>query len=138
MAKVLITDDEPSMLRVLQVNLEIEGYETFLAGDGETALKRIEAESPDLVLLDIMMPVMDGWTVLKNLARMPLKSRPRVIIMTAKSGERDMAHGIELGADDYVVKPFEVDDLLEAVADVLSRTDEEAEARRRAFIEKFK
>ena len=130
MAKILIVDDEPSMLQVLKLNLELEGHETLLAADGGTAVKRVEAEEPDLILLDIMMPVMDGWRVLATLSMMELRHRPRIIVMTAKAGGHDLIKGVELGADEYVTKPFELDDLMTVVDQVLSRTPEEVIKRR--------
>lgn len=135
--RILIVDDEPSLLRVLQVNLELEGYETMLAGDGGTAIQRIRSEEPDLVLLDVMMPVMDGWEVLSSVSESNLRKRPRIIIMTAKAGAHDLLKGLQLGADQYVTKPFEVEDILETVRSLLVQTDEEAKASRRALIEKL-
>lgn len=118
MTRVLIVDDEPDVLKMLKMVLELEGYETLLASDGETALRRIEAEEPDLVLLDIMMPVLDGWGVLEKLRGASLRKVPRVIILTAK-GERNMEKAMELGASKYLSKPFETEDLLASVRDVL-------------------
>ena len=135
--RILIVDDEPSLLRVLQVNLELEGYETMLAGDGATAVQRIRSEEPDLVLLDVMMPVMDGWEVLSAVSGSSLKRRPRIIVMTAKAGAHDLLKGLQLGADQYVTKPFEVEDILEAVRGLLSKTDQEAEASRQSLIEQW-
>lgn len=135
MARILIVDDEPSLLKMLQVNLELEGHETLLAGDGETALKRIAAEAPDLVLLDIMMPVLDGWEVLRRLQLSAGRKQPRVIVMTAKAGGHDVVKGLELGADEYVTKPFDMDDLLALIVVVLSRSDEASAKRRRSMIE---
>ena len=129
MAKILVVDDEPSMLKVLQLNLDMEGHKALLAADGGTALARIEAEKPDLVLLDVMMPVLDGWQVLEQISKMD-GDRPRVIVMTAKSGGSDLVKGMEFGADEYVTKPFEIDELMEVVTAVLSRSEQENEARR--------
>ena len=115
MARVLIADDEPALLKVLKLNLEMEGHETLLASDGETALRRIEQDQPDVVLLDVMMPVLDGWEVLKRLSTLELKKRPKVIVMTAKSGQHDRETGEDLGADLYITKPFEMEDLIASV-----------------------
>ena len=109
MTRVLIVDDEPDILLMLRVNLEADGYETALAADGETALRRIEEERFDLVLLDVMMPVMDGWGVLQGLADDP--EAPRVIVVSAKSADRDIARALHGGAADYVTKPFSPVDL---------------------------
>lgn len=137
MAKILVVDDEPAILQMLKMNLEIEGYETILAGDGETAIKRIEFEQPDIVLLDIMMPALDGWQVLQRLQEMSLGKPPKVLVVTAKAGERDISKAFELGAVDYVAKPFDVEDLLERVKDVLARTEIETEERRRQLIREW-
>jgi DNA-binding response OmpR family regulator len=134
MTKVLVVDDEPALLQMLKVNLEIDGFDTYLASDGETALKRIVAEEPDVVLLDLMMPVLDGWGVLSELREMTLRKHPKVIIMTAK-GKRDLKKGLDMGASAYVTKPFETDDLLSTVREVMSLSDEQLAARRRAQLE---
>lgn len=105
---------------MLKLNLDMEGHETLLASDGETALKRIELDEPDVVLLDVMMPVLDGWEVLRRLSRIDVKKRPKVIVMTAKSGDRDIEQGTELGADRYVTKPFEVEDLIAVIEEVVA------------------
>lgn len=117
--RILIVDDEPDILLMLRVNLEAEGYSTLLAGDGETALRRIVEERPDVVLLDVMMPVVDGWGVLERLGTMD--PRPRVILLTAKSSDRDLSKARELGADEYVTKPFDPDLLLRKI-DSVART----------------
>ncbi|MFN8105591.1 MAG: response regulator [Acidimicrobiia bacterium] len=111
--RILIVDDEPDILLMLRVNLEAEGYSTLLASDGETALRRIAEERPDVVLLDVMMPVVDGWGVLERLGTM--NPRPRVILLTAKSSDRDLGKARELGADEYVTKPFDPDLLLRKI-----------------------
>lgn len=115
--KILIVDDEPDILLMLRVNLEAEGFVTLLAGDGETALRRITEERPDIVLLDVMMPVIDGWGVLERLA--VTDPRPRVILLTAKSSDRDLSKARELGADEYITKPFDPDLLLRTIEAVM-------------------
>ena len=130
--RVLVVDDEPSLLRLLQVTLETEGYEVILASDGETAVKRVEQEQPDVMLLDVMMPVIDGWGVLERLA--PLPRRPRVICLTAKTNRRDLVKGWKLGADEYLTKPFSIDQLLQLVSEIVARTPEEQEERRQRAI----
>src|SRR3954447_25191239 len=102
MPRVLIVDDEPDILLMLRVNLEADGYQTALAADGETALRRIGEEQFDMVLLDVMMPVMDGWGVLENLQHN--EQAPMVIVLSAKSAPRDIARAIDLGATDYMTK----------------------------------
>lgn len=127
--RILVVDDEPSLLRLLQVTLENEGYEVFLAGDGETALRRVTTEEPDLVLLDVMMPMQDGWQVLEEMVEAPRRSK--VICLTAKDSRRDQVKGWRTGADDYVTKPFRVEELLALIPEVLERTPGQQEERRR-------
>ncbi len=126
--RVLIVDDEPDVLLLLRIELEAEGYETILAADGETALLRIADERPDVVLLDVMMPVVDGWGVLKRLAESG--SSTRVIVLSAKASDSDVAHALELGAHEYVTKPFEAAALLVTVAHVLSSSPDDLEGGR--------
>ncbi len=134
MSKVLIVDDEPDVLLLLRVNLDAAGYQTVLAADGETAINRIDDSDPDLVLLDIMMPVMDGWGVLRALADRP--SAPRVVVVSAKSSDRDVVRALTSGALEYVTKPFDPDDLLRIVERVLASSLEELEARRSDTIDR--
>jgi len=97
-----------------------EGFDPALAADGETALRRIDEEQPDVVLLDIMMPVLDGWFVLAELAGRV--RRPRVIVCSAKTAEADVSRALELGADEYVRKPWEADALVATIRSVLARS----------------
>ncbi|MEY2565759.1 MAG: hypothetical protein QOE35_288 [Actinomycetota bacterium] len=129
MTRVLIVDDEPDILLMLRVNLEADGFETALAADGETALRRIEEERFDLVLLDVMMPVMDGWGVLQGLSNDP--SAPRVIVVSAKSADRDVARALHSGAADYVTKPFSPVDLSDLIEKVVGYSAEQLAAHRR-------
>lgn len=115
---VLVVDDEPQVVWMLQFSLEAEGYRTFSARDGNAALSEIQRCHPKVMLLDIMMPVMDGWSVLERLRELPERDRPRVIVVSARSSLRDRAKAAELGADAFVAKPFNVDDLLAVLADL--------------------
>jgi DNA-binding response OmpR family regulator len=126
--RVLVVDDEPSLLRLLQVTLETEGYDVVLASDGETAVKRVEQDRPDIMLLDVMMPVIDGWGVLERLHDVP--KRPRIICLSAKTNRRDLVKGWTLGADEYLTKPFSIDQLLDLLTEIVERTPQEQEARR--------
>jgi DNA-binding response OmpR family regulator len=120
MAKILIVEDEPNMVSGLKDNFEFEGYTVITAPDGITGLDRALRESPDLVLLDVMMPRMSGLDVCKQLkAKRP--SVP-VIMLTARGQEVDKVVGLELGADDYVTKPFSIRELLARVKAVLRRS----------------
>jgi DNA-binding response OmpR family regulator len=119
MAKILIVEDEPNMVAGLRDNFEFEGHQVITAGDGVTGLERAIAESPDLVILDVMMPRMSGLDVCKQLkAKRP--SIP-IIMLTARGQEVDKVVGLELGADDYVTKPFSIRELLARVKAVLRR-----------------
>jgi DNA-binding response OmpR family regulator len=131
---VLIVDDEPDVLLLLRVNLEAAGYQTVLAADGEMALARIDEANPEVVLLDIMMPVMDGWGVLRALSER--ESGPRVIVVSAKSSDRDIVRALTSGALDYVTKPFDPDDLVDVDSRAVDSPLEELERRRRELIER--
>jgi CheY-like chemotaxis protein len=109
---VLVVDDEPQVVWVLQFSLEAEGYTTYAAANGVEALAEISEHHPNLMVLDIMMPTMDGWAVLEEMLKLPIEQRPRVVIVSALSSLRDRAKAAELGADAYVPKPFNVEDLL--------------------------
>lgn len=135
MAKVLIVDDEPDILLMLRINLEAEGYETALAADGETALRRIADEEPDVVVLDVMMPVMDGWSVLESLSSRP--GAPRVVVLSAKTASRDVRRALDLGAAEYLTKPFEPEGLLATISRVLHASDGEIADGRRASIDRL-
>jgi two-component system, OmpR family, KDP operon response regulator KdpE len=118
MSRVLVVDDEPQVVWMLQFTLEAEGYQTLSAVDGRTALDEVREHHPNVVLLDITMPVMDGWAVLEKLQMIPATERPRVIVVSARSSLRDRTKAAELGADAFVAKPFSVDDLLIVLHDV--------------------
>jgi len=120
MTKILIVEDEPNMVAGLRDNFEFEGYEVVSAYNGAEGLERALAESPDLVLLDVMMPKMSGLDVCKQLkAKRP--SIP-IIMLTARGQEVDKVVGLELGADDYVTKPFSIRELIARVKAVLRRS----------------
>jgi len=118
-AKILIVDDETRIVDILNYNLRKEGYETIYANDGETGLSLALAENPDLVLLDIMMPGLDGYEVCKRLRKV---SQVPIIMLTAKAEEADKVLSFELGADDYITKPFGVREMLARVMANLRRT----------------
>ena len=118
---VLVVDDEPQVLWMLRFSLEAEGFVTFAARDGRTALAEIREHRPSVVLLDVMMPVMYGWSVLEELRGLPEAERPRVVVVSARSSVRDREKAVELGADAFVAKPFNVDDLLQLVHDLEPR-----------------
>ena len=117
--KILIADDDKNICELLRLYLEKEGHTVFIANDGEEALTRFNAESPDIVLLDIMMPKLDGWQVCREIRK---KSDTPIIMITAKGETFDKVLGLELGADDYVVKPFDTKEIVARVKAVLRRT----------------
>ncbi|HLZ21395.1 MAG TPA: response regulator transcription factor [Ktedonobacterales bacterium] len=116
---IVTADDDPQLLRLVTRNLELEGYAVYPASDGEEALRLIETHTPALILLDVMMPKMDGFTVLERVREF---SSVPIIILTARGLDQDKIHGLDLGADDYLTKPFSVDELLARVRSVLRRS----------------
>ncbi len=117
--KILIVDDEPPIVNVLVYNLKRANYEVLIARDGEEALSQARREQPDLIILDLMLPKLDGLEVCRTLRR---ERDVPIIMLTARDDEIDRVVGLELGADDYVVKPFSVRELLARVKNVLRRT----------------
>ena len=120
MAKILVVDDEASIVTMLAYNLKKEGYDVVTAEDGEVALEKFESEKPDLLLLDIMMPKMDGYEVCRKIRE---KSNVPIIMLTARADEVDKVVGLEMGADDYVTKPFGNRELIARVKANLRRSD---------------
>jgi DNA-binding response OmpR family regulator len=116
---ILAADDDPQLLRLITRNLQLEGFDVLAASDGQQALELIENNSPDLVLLDVMMPRMDGFTVCYRVREF---SSVPIIIITARGQDQDKVRGLDLGADDYLTKPFSVDELLARVRAVLRRS----------------
>ncbi len=125
MAKILIVDDEPRIRELLRENLQYAGYACEEAGDGSAALSLLSGGGFDLVILDLMMPFMDGMTCLREMRTRHINTP--VIILTARSEEYDKLAGLEGGADDYVVKPFSPRELVARVRAVLNRTMPRAE-----------
>jgi DNA-binding response OmpR family regulator len=119
-SKILVVDDDPATIKFVMANLEANNYKTIKARDGEEALKIIEKELPDLVVLDIMMPKMDGYEVCRRLREW---SQMPVIMLSARCNEEDKVKCLDIGADDYLCKPFGLDEMLARVRAVLRRTD---------------
>jgi DNA-binding response OmpR family regulator len=115
---ILTADDDPQLLRLVARNLELEDYTVLTASDGKQALEQIEQHTPDLVLLDVMMPRMDGFTVTSRVREF---SAVPIIIVTARGQDQDKVRGLDLGADDYLTKPFSIEELLARVRSVLRR-----------------
>jgi len=122
--KILIVDDEKDIVKMLSYNLKKEGYRTVEANDGEDALDLAGREHPDLILLDLMLPGIDGLEVCKQLKKEAKTSGIPIIMLTAKTQETDKIVGLELGADDYVSKPFSPKELIARIKAVLRRTRE--------------
>ncbi len=117
--KVMVVDDDSNICELLRLYLEKEGFETTIQSDGEQALAAFDAEKPDLILLDVMMPRLDGWQVCREIRK---KSPCPIIMLTAKGELFDRVLGLELGADDYVVKPFETKEVIARIKAVLRRS----------------
>ncbi len=117
---ILVVDDEPRILDSVRMNLELDGYQVFEATNGIEALEEVRRRLPDLVVMDVMMPEMDGFEALRELRRV---SSVPVIMLTVKADERDVVHGLELGADDYIAKPFSPAVLQSRIKAVLRRAE---------------
>ena len=122
--KILIVDDDTNICELLRLYIEKEGFTAFIANDGEAALKMFDAAEPDLVLLDIMLPGLDGWQVCREIRK---KSACPIIMLTAKGEVFDRVLGLDLGADDYVVKPFETKEVIARIKAVLRRSTQTGE-----------
>jgi len=119
MTKILVVEDEVPILTGIQDNLEMEGYEVATAADGEIALELVSKFKPDLIVLDIMLPKVDGFEICRQLKEK--KSNAAVVIVSAKKEETDKVYGLDLGADDYITKPFSVMEFLARIKAVLRR-----------------
>jgi len=123
--KILVVDDDKNICELLRLYLEKEGYSVALSNEGEEALAKFNAINPDLVLLDIMLPTLDGWQVCREIRK---TSNVPIIMLTAKGETFDKVQGLELGADDYVVKPFDTKEVIARVKAVLRRIGNTAPA----------
>ncbi len=126
-ATILVVDDEPRIVRLVKSNLEPQNYKVLTAADGDQGLKMAEMHDPDLIILDIMMPSMDGWEVCRRVREF---STVPIIMLTAKGDEQDRVRGLEMGADDYLGKPFSIKELLARVRAVLRRARLPGESKR--------
>ncbi len=119
-AKILIVDDEPNIVLAIEFLLQREGYRTEKAFDGLQALEVAAAFQPDIVILDVMMPGMDGFNVGQRIRRMPLLEKTKIIFLTAKGTQRDKQTGYASGAEAYMIKPFDNDELVTLVNEMLA------------------
>ncbi len=119
---VLVIDDDPVILELLRVNFEIEGFDVLCATDGEEGFKRARSEQPDAVISDIMMPRRDGLQLLTDLKRDPSTEHLPVILLSAKAQKSEVQQGLEMGADDYITKPFDPLELIDRLNAVITRS----------------
>jgi len=128
---ILLVDDEPRILDSVRMNLELEGFQVYEAHNGYEALEKLRRYLPDLVVLDVMMPEMDGFQTLREIRQI---STVPVVMLTVRSDERDVVRGLELGADDYVAKPFSQQVLMSRIRAVLRRAEMATPAARREIV----
>jgi two-component system OmpR family response regulator len=136
MSRVLVVDDEAEFRTMLGRSLEAEGLEVLQAPDGPAALEQLAAAAPELMVLDVVMPGMDGFGVMAAMRQRGLAPGTRVVMMTCRTSERDHVRGWELGADDYLTKPFESEALAERLRRLLMSTPETLRSHRAAELEK--
>jgi two-component system, OmpR family, alkaline phosphatase synthesis response regulator PhoP len=128
--KILVCDDERHIVRLIQVNLERQGYTVITAFDGKEGLEKVRSEKPDLCVLDVMMPYMDGFEVLKNIRRDPETENLPVIMLTAKAQDKDVFEGYHYGADMYLTKPFNPMELVTFVKRIAQGSNDSGNSKR--------
>jgi two-component system response regulator MprA len=116
--RILVVDDEPQVVWVLEFSLQALGYTTYSAHDGMEALDQIDRHHPELMVLDVMMPRMDGWSVLERLADVPAADRPRIVVVSALASAGDRERALLLGASAFVPKPFDMDHLVSVLQEL--------------------
>ena len=117
--RVLIIEDDPNIVDLIRANLAVRGFDTLVSSDGSKALAMLETEQPDMVLLDLMLPELDGFELCKQIRE---QSRVAIIVVSARGGERDKVTALNMGADDYMTKPFGIEELLARILATLRRT----------------
>ena len=127
MKKIVIADDEHKIIMTLEYAFRRAGYEVFIARDGSEVLELLKTEIPDVILLDIMMPNIDGYTTLAEIKKNKNLAGIKVIFLSAKTGEVDIKKGMDLGADDYITKPYSIKKLTERVEELLKKTEDGSE-----------
>lgn len=136
MAKILVVDDDESIRKLVSFTLSELGHDVAEAADGQEAVNSIRDDEPNLMVLDVMMPGMDGLAVLRELRRNGLKRNTRVVLLTAKAQESDFVAGYNLGADDYLTKPFDPDELALQVTETLMLSAEQLQQKKDEEVEK--
>jgi two-component system alkaline phosphatase synthesis response regulator PhoP len=123
--KILVVDDEPTIVRLMEFILARQGHEMLVAVNGEEALEKIRDHAPDLVLLDIMMPRIDGYEVARQVRADPATAKLPIIMLSAKAQEEDIRKGVDIGVDEYITKPFSPEHLVHIVAGYLERLNKD-------------
>ena len=136
MARILIAEDNAEIRTLVSGVLVEEGHKVGVATNGQQALDMIMSDAPDCLVLDIMMPQMDGYTVLKEIKAAGSRERMKSLILTAKTSETDWVRGYKLGADAYITKPFDTDELVNGIEDLLGMTKEQLRVRREQELHK--
>jgi DNA-binding response OmpR family regulator len=136
MARILIAEDNAEIRTLVSSILVEEGHKVGVAQNGQQALDMIMADAPDVLVLDIMMPQMDGYTVLKEIKSAGSREGMKILILTAKTSETDWVRGYKLGADAYLTKPFDTDELVNGIEDLLGMTKEQLRVRRDQELDK--
>lgn len=131
---ILVVEDDPNISDLIHMYLVKEGFDVRIAGDGGKAIQEFNKQAPDLILLDIMLPVMDGWAVCGKIRE---TSKVPIIMLTAKSEVFDKIQGLEMGADDYIIKPFEMKELIARINAVLRRTEIPDDTKKRLVFDKL-
>ena len=129
-ARILLVDDEPSIVKMVGKRLEVEGFDVLMAMEGEEGLAKARAEQPDLVILDLMLPKLNGYEVCTMLKQDPRYQKILIILFTARAQEKDEKLGMECGADAYVRKPFQAQELLEKVRALISKVSQPGELQK--------
>jgi DNA-binding response OmpR family regulator len=136
MARILIAEDNAEIRALVSSILVEEGHKVGVAQNGQQALDMMMEDAPDVLVLDIMMPQMDGYTVLKELKSSGIKDTMKIMMLTAKTSESDWVRGYKLGADTYLTKPFDTDELINGIEDLLASTKEQLRMRREQELDK--
>lgn len=129
MARILITDDSADIRQLLSALMVEEGHKVLVASDGMKALEAVDTELPDLMILDVMMPNLDGYGVLREMNERNVTNEVKILILTAKTAEADWVRGYKLGADQYLTKPFGSDELIDSVNDLLATSKDDLRKR---------
>ena len=136
MARILIAEDNAEIRALVSSILIEEGHKVTVAQNGQQALDMMLEDAPDVLVLDIMMPQMDGYSVLKELKSSGIRDTMKILVLTAKTSESDWVRGYKLGADAYVTKPFDIDELTRQVAELLEMTKDQLRVRREQELDK--